>query len=82
VAQRNEIKQSRNLREVLEMALAFESKAVELYSQAIELAGTNRPLVLFLEDILLEEQEGVDEYTKLLRQSESVSAVDSARKSG
>jgi bacterioferritin len=64
---RNEVKQSRDIREVLEMSLAFETKAVDMYSRAIELAEGNRALVVFLEDILKEEQEGVDEYTKLLR---------------
>ena len=67
VATRNEIKQSRDLKEVLEFSLAFETKAVEMYTKAIELAERNRPLVVFLEDILKEEQDGVDEYTKLLR---------------
>ncbi|WP_153558093.1 ferritin-like domain-containing protein [Roseimaritima sediminicola] len=67
VATRNEIKQSRDLKEVLEFSLAFEAKAVEMYTQALELAEGNRALVVFLEDILKEEQEGVDEYTKLLR---------------
>jgi len=66
---RNEVKQSRDIREVLEFSLAFESKAVDMYSQAIELAEGNRALVIFLEDILKEEQEGVDEYTKLLRET-------------
>ena len=69
VATRNEIKQSRVLKEVLEFSLAFESKAVEMYSQAIDMAEGNKPLVIFLEDILAQEQEGVDEYTKLLRDS-------------
>jgi len=64
---RNEVKQSRDIHEVLEFSLAFESKAVEMYSKAIDLAEGNRPLVIFLEDILNDEQEGVDEYSKLLR---------------
>jgi bacterioferritin len=66
---RNEVKQSRDLREVLEFSLAFESKAVEMYNQALDLAEGDRALVIFLEDILKEEQEGVDEYSKLLRES-------------
>jgi bacterioferritin len=82
VAQRNEIKQSKNLREVLENSLAFESKAVEMYTKALELAEGNRPLVVFLEDILLEEQDGVEEYTKLLRESEGVAQGSAARKLG
>ena len=68
---RNEIKQSRDVGELLENALAFESKAVEMYSAAIELAEqhADRSLIVFLEDILVQEQEGVDEYTKLLRET-------------
>lgn len=81
VAQRNEIKQSRKLQEVLQNSLEFESKAVEMYVKAIEMAEGNRPLVLFLEEILLEEQEGVDEYTKLLRESEGAE-LGSLKKSG
>ena len=66
---RNEVKQSRDLNEILNFSLAFESKAVEMYGQAIDLAGEDKALVVFLEDILKEEQEGVDEFTKLLRNS-------------
>ncbi len=69
VVLRNDVKQSRDLREVLEFSLAFESKAVEMYDHAIELAEGNRALVVFLEDILKDEQEGVDEYSKLLRET-------------
>lgn len=83
VATRNEIKQSRVLKEVLEFSLVFESKAVEMYSQAIDMAEGNKALVIFLEDILLQEQEGVEEYTKLLRDSASVAAgSSSAAKTG
>ncbi|EMI57319.1 MULTISPECIES: ferritin-like domain-containing protein [Rhodopirellula] len=74
VATRNEIKQSKDLREVLEFSLAFEAKAVEMYTKALELAEPHRSLVVFLEDILLEEQEGVDEYTKLLRDTPAAHA--------
>lgn len=82
VAQRNEIKQSRNLIEILNYSLAFEAKAVEMYTKALELAEGNRALVVFLEDILLEEQEGVDEYSKLLRETESFTAASDTRKLG
>lgn len=80
VAQRNEIKQSRDLQEVLQFSLDFEAKAVAMYSKALDLAEGNRPLVIFLEEILLQEQEGVDEYTKLLRESQATE--NSLRKSG
>jgi bacterioferritin len=80
---RNEVKQSRDIREVLEFSLAFESKAVEMYSKAIDLAEGNRPLVIFLEDILNDEQEGVDEYTKLLRDTPAMQAdLQSGKKTG
>ena len=82
VAQRNEIKQSRDLIEILNYSLAFEAKAVEMYNKALELAEGDRALCVFLEDILLEEQEGVDEYTRLLRDSEAADAQMAARKSG
>lgn len=83
VVLRNEVKQSRDLREVLEFSLAFESKAVEMYSQAIDLAEGNKSLVIFLEDILKEEQEGVDEYTKLLRETPASQAeLSSSKKIG
>jgi bacterioferritin len=80
---RNEVKQSRDIREVLEFSLEFESKAVEMYSKAIELAEGNRTLVIFLEDILNDEQEGVDEYTKLLRDTPAQQAqLQSGKKTG
>lgn len=78
VATRNEIKQSRDLREILEFSLAFEAKAVEMYDKAIDLAGEDKALVVFLEDILKEEQEGVDEFTKLLRDSGAASDSSSS----
>ena len=79
VSQRNEIRQSRDLNEVLRFSLEFESKAVEMYTQALQLADGNRALEVFLEDILLSEQEGVEEYTKLLRDSQAASASTSER---
>lgn len=81
VAQRNEIKQSRDLEEVLRNSLEFEAKAVEMYTKALELAEGDRALVVFLEDILLQEQEGVDEYTKLLRQTASAASSQSQSQS-
>lgn len=82
VATRNEIRQSRDLNEVLQFSLEFESKAVEMYSKAIDLAGDDKALVVFLEDILKEEQEGVDEYTKLLRSSGTAASANPSRKTG
>lgn len=81
VVTRNDVKQSRDLREVLQFSLAFESKAVEMYGVAIKMAEElgERSLVIFLEDILKEEQEGVDEYTKLLRDTPAMGAETTKR---
>jgi bacterioferritin len=80
LATRNEIQQSRDLQEIFAFSLTFEAKAVEMYSKAIELAGGDKALVVFLEDILNEEQEGVDEYTKLLRNSGAAATANSTLK--
>lgn len=83
VATRNEIKQSKDIGEVLQFSLEFEAKAVEMYTKAIELAEDDRALSVFLEDILVDEQDGVDEYTKLLRDSSGgAAAAGDARKTG
>ena len=78
---RNDVKQSLDLQEVLNFSLAFESKAVEMYSKAIDLADDDKALVVFLEDILKEEQEGVDEYLKLIGQPSSGSGESTNLKS-
>ncbi|MCA9268439.1 MAG: ferritin-like domain-containing protein [Planctomycetales bacterium] len=65
--ERNPIKQTDDLTEMLKNALAFEQGAVDLYTEALQLAEGDRALVVLLEDILLEEQDGVDEITQLLR---------------
>lgn len=82
VAQRNEIQQSKDLHEILAYSLAFEAKAVEMYTKALELAEGDRALVVFLEDILLQEQEGVDEYTKLLRDASASTSAKVIGKTG
>lgn len=65
--ERNAVKQSTDLQEMLQHALEFESAAVRLYNEALALSGGDRALEVFLEDILKEEQEGVDHISKLLR---------------
>lgn len=82
VTMRNEVKQSRDLQEVLKFSLAFEAKAVEMYGTAIKMAEEigDRALVIFLEDILKDEQEGVEEYTKLLRDTPAQAAQTGASK--
>ena len=81
--ERNPVKQSHDLTEMLEHALAFEQGAVDLYKEALELAESDRALVVLLEDILLEEQDGVDEVTQLLREQKEIAAQSgSASKAG
>lgn len=82
VATRNEIQQSRNLTEIFKFSLEFEARARDMYSEAIDMAGDDKALVVFLEDILKEEQEGVDEYTKLLRNSEAAESSNPSLKTG
>jgi bacterioferritin len=65
--ERNPVQQSHDLVELLKIGLEFETKAVRLYTALLELTGDDRALTVFLEDILVEEQEGVDELTKVLR---------------
>jgi bacterioferritin len=69
--ERNSVKQSDDLIETLQYALAFEQGAVNLYTEALGLAEGDRALVVLLEDILLEEQDGVDEITQLLREQKA-----------
>ena len=72
--ERNPIKQSNDLNEMLQHAIEFEKAAVRLYTEAIAVAeegAEDRALVVFLEDILKQEQEGVDELTRIIRQHAS-----------
>ena len=65
--ERGQVKQSDDLTELLQFGLEFERGAVKLYSEAVEMIGTSdRALVLLLEEILLDEQDGVDHLQKLL----------------
>jgi bacterioferritin len=73
--ERNPVQQSKDVKELLEFGLQFEAKAVQLYCEALDLAEGDRPLVIFLEDILKEEQEGVDELTKILREFKTIAST-------
>lgn len=73
--ERNPVKQTDNLSELLHHAHEFESKAVKLYTEALALAEDNRPLVVLLEDILLQEQDGVEHIEKLLREQKGAAAA-------
>lgn len=64
--ERDEVRQAADLEEMLRIGLDFERGAVKLYSEALELCDDNTPLRVLLEDIILDEQEGVEELEKLL----------------
>lgn len=78
--ERGAIKQTSDLQEMLKAALEFESKAVKLYTEAIALAEEDRALVVFLENILEDEQAGVDTLTRILRDPQTVAASLGAAK--
>ncbi|MGL4463601.1 MAG: ferritin-like domain-containing protein [Planctomycetia bacterium] len=64
--ERSEVRQSTDLHEMLKISLDFESTAVRLYAAALEICD-DRALTVLLEDVLLDEQKGVDELTLILR---------------
>ncbi len=76
--ERNSIKQSNDLVEMLKYGLAFESAAVSLYNEALSVAEGDRALEVFIEDILKEEQAGVDELTRLLEDHHAATGTGEA----
>ncbi len=72
--ERGTVQQSTDVRQMLQHALAFEQAAVEHYRQALEICAEDRPLVVLLEDLILEEQQGVDELQKLLQEHAAAEA--------
>jgi bacterioferritin len=80
--ERGEVRQSSELSEMLRYDLEFERGAVRLYSEAIELCPENHPLRILLEDIVLQEQDGVDHLEKLLCARERLVAPKQQEKVG
>jgi bacterioferritin len=80
--ERNAVKQTQDLLELLNFALEFESKAVKMYTEALSLAEDDRALTVFLENILEDEQDGVDQLTRILRDPKAVAASVGAAKVG
>jgi bacterioferritin len=80
--ERNAVKQTNDLVEMLNYALEFESKAVKLYNEALGMASGERALEVFLENILEEEQDGVDSLTRILRDPKAVASSTGAAKVG
>jgi len=78
--ERGEVKQSSDLQEMLRFDLDIERGAVKLYGEALELCQDNHPLRVLLEDIILEEQDGVENLEKLLGVHEREAAAKSARR--
>lgn len=69
--ERAEVKQSADLREMLQYDLELERMQVRLYDEALQVVGDDdTALRVLLEDILLEEQQGVDELEKILGQKD------------
>jgi bacterioferritin len=60
--------------ELLQNGLEFESKAVKVYTELLGLIEDDRAFTVFIENILEEEQNGVDEYTRILRGQKSGAA--------
>jgi len=69
--ERAEVKQSLDLTEMLEYSLEIERKHVELYTAALDLLGP-RDVALrnLLEEICMEEQDGVDHLEKILEKGD------------
>ena len=83
--ERNPVKQSQKVDEMLQHGLEFEKKAVVLYNEAIQLAEegpADRALVILLEDVLKEEQEGVDDLSRLLRDHQANTGSQTTAKAG
>lgn len=76
-----EVLQSQDLHEMLHHALELERGAVQHYAEALDLCQDDAPLRVLLEDIILEEQEGVDHLEKLLGTPEHVEASQGLRRS-
>jgi bacterioferritin len=82
--ERNPVKQSQDLMELLQNGLEFESKAVRVYTELLGLIEDDRAFTVFIENILEEEQAGVDEYNRILRgqKATSASAPQAGQKAG
>lgn len=75
--ERNPVRQSSDLEEMLQIAYTFETTAVQLYKEALALAESDRALVVLLEEILLEEQAGVDRLAQILQKRRVAAAAES-----
>jgi bacterioferritin len=66
--ERNDVHQTASLQEMLHTSLEFETMALRLYNECLDLVGDDdTALRVMLEDQCREEQDGVDHFTKLTR---------------
>ncbi len=80
--ERNKVQVGDDIHGMLQHALEFEQTAVKHYLEALEMAdGVDRPLVVLLEDILLEEQDGVDQLSKIIRDQSKAAGTEGHKKS-
>jgi bacterioferritin len=69
--ERAEVRQSLDLNEMLEHSLFVERKHVQLYTEALDMLGPHDvALRNMMEEICMEEQEGVDHIEKILQKRE------------
>jgi bacterioferritin len=73
--ERANVRQSADLLEMLQIGLEFESAAVKLYTECLDMANDDVALRVMLEDQVLQEQTSVDEFTKLLRDQAAFAAT-------
>ena len=66
--ERAEVKQSTDLQEMLAYDLELERMQVKLYDEALKMVDDNAPLRVLLEEIILDEQQGVEGLEKILNQ--------------
>lgn len=69
--ERGEVKQSTELKEMLEYSLEMEERHVRLYTEAVKMCGDDDvALRTMLEDICLDEQDGADHLSKILNKNQ------------
>jgi len=80
--ERAEVKQTTDLREMLEFSYEVESKQAQLYTEALALCGERDvALRVVLEDLCMQEQDGADHLAKILRKQELSAAPAASPKS-
>lgn len=80
--EREPIVQSDDLDEMLRANLEFERTAVKRYSETLDLVADDHALRVLIEDMILEEQDGVDHLERILRDKKLIGGPTAARKSG